>query len=79
MRTKALLAIALVIPAACAQIPGLYEAIGPDTGPPPHLLPIDSLIAQAQATNADPGPSVAARAARLKARAATITAAPPPT
>lgn len=62
--------------AACAPFPEL-DAVGPDTGPPPQLLPIDDLLQQAQTTSADPGPAVAARAARLKARAAAIKAPPP--
>lgn len=77
MRTIAFLALCLL--AACAPFPGLDKALGPDTGPPPHLLPIDRLIAQGQASDADPGPALAARAARLKARAAAIQAASPPT
>lgn len=61
--------------AACATFPEI-DAMGPDTGPPPPLLPIDDLLAQASGTATDPGPDLAARAARLKARAAAISAAP---
>lgn len=51
--------------------------MGRSAGPPPALLPIDDLLAQADVTAADPGPALAARAARLKARAAAISATPP--
>jgi hypothetical protein len=51
--------------------------MGQDRGPPPQLLPIDDLLAQAGGWTADPGPAVAARAARLKARAAAISAEAP--
>ncbi|WP_295073420.1 hypothetical protein [Tabrizicola sp.] len=60
----------------CAPFPEI-DAMGPDTGPPPQLLPIDDLLAQAGAQTTDPGPAVAARAARLKARAAAIPNAAP--
>lgn len=63
--------------AACAPIPEL-DALGTAVRPPPPLLPIDDLLAQAQDTMPDPGPAVAARAARLKARAAAIGATPAP-
>lgn len=62
--------------AACAPFPEL-DAVGPDTATPPQLLPIDSLLAQADASGTDPGPAVSARAARLRARAAAISADPP--
>lgn len=71
-----LLALALAAITACAPFPEL-DAMGTDTGPPPHLLPMDEILAQAGAQTDDPGPAVAARAARLKSRAATISAAPP--
>jgi hypothetical protein len=64
--------------AACAPFPEL-DALGPDTGPPPPLLPIDTLLDQARTSAKDPGPALAARAAGLKARAAAIKATPPPT
>jgi hypothetical protein len=51
--------------------------MGQDRGPPPQLLPIDDLLAQAGGWTADLGPAVAARAARLKARAAAISAEAP--
>ena len=73
MRLPAVLLLCL---AACAPFPQI-DAMGPDTPPPPPLLPIDELIAQAGAGTPDPGPMLAARAARLKARAAAIAAAPP--
>lgn len=61
--------------AACAAFPEV-DAMGPDTGPPPQLLPIDDLLAQAGEPVPDPGADLAARAAVLKARAAAIAAAP---
>lgn len=76
MRTPALCLAVLGALAACAPFPEL-DALGPDTAPPPRLLPIDSLIAQAQVTSDDPGPALSARAARLRARAAAIAATPP--
>jgi hypothetical protein len=78
MRTTAFVLFAVSAVAACAPFPEL-DALGNDTSPPPQLLPIDSLLQQAQAPMADPGPALAARAARLKARAAAIQAAPPAT
>lgn len=60
---------------ACAPFPEI-EPMGPDTGPPPRLLPIDDLLAQAGEVAPDPGPALAARAALLKARAAAIAATP---
>lgn len=62
--------------AACAPFPEL-DALGPDTGTPPRLLPIEDLIAQAGPATDDPGAALAARAARLKARAAALAAPPP--
>ena len=61
----------------CAAFPEI-DAMGPDTGPPPQLLPLDDLLAQAGDQTADPGPALAGRAAALKARAAAISAASPP-
>ena len=63
--------------AACAPFPQI-DAMGPGTAPPPPLLPIDELIAQAGASTPDPGPVLAARAARLKARAAGLGSSPVP-
>ena len=77
MRLPALSVLCLAGLAACAPFPEL-DALGTDSGPPPPLLPLDDLLAQAQDTTSDPGPAVAARAARLKARAAAIGAAPAP-
>lgn len=62
--------------AACAPFPEL-DAVGPDTATPPQLLPLDTLLAQAEGQLADPGPALSARAAGLKARAAAIAADPP--
>lgn len=68
-------ALLLASLAGCTPF-SLIDAMGPDSGPPPQLLPIDDLLAQAGDQTADPGPAVAARASRLKARAAAISAAP---
>jgi hypothetical protein len=76
MRSTAFLLLACSAMAACAPFPEL-DAVGDDTSPPPQLLPIDSLLQQARSPEADPGPALATRAARLKARAAAIQAAPP--
>jgi hypothetical protein len=73
MRLPALSLLALAALAACAPFPEL-DALGPDTGPSPALLPMDQLLEQAQPSTEDPGPALAARAARLKARAAAIKA-----
>jgi hypothetical protein len=73
MRLPALFLVALAALAACAPFPEL-DALGPDTGPPPVLLPMDQLLDQAQSSIEDRGPALAARAARLKARAAAIKA-----
>lgn len=75
MRTPALCLALLGALAACAPFPEL-DALGPGTGAPPRLLPIDSLVGQAQITADDPGPALSARAARLKARAAAIETTP---
>jgi hypothetical protein len=63
--------------AACAPFPQI-DAMGPGTATPPPLLPIDELIAQAGASTPDPGPALAARAARLKASAAGLATPPAP-
>ncbi|MBL9062580.1 hypothetical protein [Tabrizicola sp.] len=78
MYRAVLLLCGLAALAACAPFPEL-EAMGPDAAAPPQLLPIDELLSQAGATTPDPGPGLAARAARLKARAAAIAATPPAT
>lgn len=76
MRLPAILPALLAVLAACAPFPEL-DALGPDAAAPPRLLPIDSLLAEAATPSADPGPALAARAARLKARAATLGADKP--
>lgn len=58
---------------ACAPFPEI-DALGPESAAPPQLLPIDDLLAQAGTPTADPGPALAGRAARLKARAAALSA-----
>lgn len=68
-----LLPIFLIL-AACAETPRLDRSGSLPPGPPPAILPLDELVAQA----AVPGlsdtvaPSVAARAARLRAKAAAM-------
>jgi|GEM_PF-1385337 len=78
MRSPAFSLLALAAIAACAPFPEL-DALGPDTGPPPALLPLDQLVEQAQSPVEDRGAALAARAARLKARAAAIAPTPPAT
>jgi hypothetical protein len=73
MRLPFVLLVCAVGLTACAPFPEL-DAAGPDTAAPPQLLPIDGLLAKADFTGTDPGPALSARAARLKARAAAITA-----
>lgn len=72
MRLTALLLFLAAI-SACAPFPGLRDR-GPEGVTPPPLLPIDELLALAGAPGTDPGPALAARAARLKARAAALPA-----
>lgn len=77
MRLPALLLLATVL-TACAPFPQL-DALDSSIAPPPPLLPVDELLAQAGTPADDPGPAIAARAARLKARAAAIpTPSPAP-
>lgn len=71
MRLPAVLLLCLVALASCAPMPPL-GTLGPGDTTPPPLLPIDEMLAQGGATSSDPGPALAARAARLKARAAAI-------
>lgn len=74
MRQPAVLLLCLAALAACGSFTR-PDATAPVAAPPP-LLPIDELIAQAGATTPDPGPALAARAARLRGRAAAISASP---
>ena len=76
MRVSVPLLVGFTWLAACAPFPQL-DAAGPDTATPPQLLPIDDLLAQAGPQTPDPGPAVFARAQRLKARAAAISADAP--
>jgi hypothetical protein len=65
------LASAFVLAAAgCARAPDLAVA-APVAGPPPAILPIDQLIAEAEALGAaaPPDAALAARAAALRQRA----------
>jgi hypothetical protein len=75
MRASIPFLVGLVCLSACVPFPQL-DAAGPDTATPPQLLPIDDLLAQAEPQAPDPGPAVFARAERLKARAAAISADP---
>lgn len=77
MHQPAVLLLCLVALAACAPFPQI-DTMAPGTADPPPLLPIDELIAQAGAATPDPGPALAARAARLKARAAGLDTPPAP-
>ena len=74
MRLPALLLLCLAALAACGSSAQL-DATRPGMAAPPPLLPIDELIALAGATTPDPGPALAARAARLRARAAALPVA----
>jgi hypothetical protein len=77
MRLPVLLLLCAGGIASCAPFPEL-DALGPVTGAPPALLPIDDLLAQAEVQAPDPGPALAARAAAARARAAALRAAPAP-
>lgn len=70
LRLAFLGAVALTA-AACAPFPEVTAMSG-SPGPYPSLLPIDDVLAQADAFPDDPGTDLSARAARLKARAATL-------
>jgi hypothetical protein len=71
MTLQRLAALLLVPLSACAPFPDVGR-LDPATGDVPALLPIDDLLAEAGTFQSDPGPGVAARAARLKAKAAAI-------
>lgn len=62
--------------AGCTTFPALDAAVSqrPDPGPAPELLPIDSLLAATGGARLDAadGAALAARAARLRARAALM-------
>lgn len=75
MRLSAILFLCATGLAACAPFPEL-DALGPVSGTPPPLLPLDQILMQADSNANDPGPVLAGRAARLKARAAAIPATP---
>lgn len=59
---------------ACDPLPQIGAAPAAPAGPPPRLLPIGELLAQAPAAGLRPerGDALAARAARLQARAAAM-------
>jgi len=70
-----LLAAALAALAGCSQFPAVDAfAASRASGPPPVLLPIDQVLAADSAPTqaAAAGETLAARAARLKARAAAM-------
>jgi hypothetical protein len=73
MRKFLLALIALAAVAACAPFPQI-DAMGRDAAPPPALLPIGDLLAQAGPDTPDPAPAIQSRAARLTSRAAAIGA-----
>ncbi|MBL9051799.1 MAG: hypothetical protein JNK19_16925 [Tabrizicola sp.] len=64
-------ALSLVLVTACAPFPAI-DRLGPETGPVPQLLPIDSLLEQASGDSSDPGAGLQARADALRARAAAL-------
>ena len=68
-----LLLLPAALAAGCADPPNL-PAPPPVSGPPPVILPLDQVLAEAEAIGAAPPPdaALAARAARLRARAAGI-------
>ncbi len=68
--------LCLLLLPSCTGFPEISR-FGPESGPPPALLPLDEILARADGGGQDPGPAVAARAAALKARAAALTAAAP--
>lgn len=70
LRLALLCAVGLTA-AACAPFPEVAAMSGAP-GPYPSLLPIDEVLAQADAFPDDPGTDLSARAARLKARAAAL-------
>jgi hypothetical protein len=75
MRLPAVLFLCAIGLAACAPFPEL-DALAPGIGAPPQLLPMEEILARADTTSTDPGPALAARAARLKARASAIALTP---
>jgi hypothetical protein len=76
MTLPRLAALLLLAAPACAPFPEVAR-LTPDSGTVPVLLPIDDLLAQADASVADPGPALRARADRLKARAAALSVTSP--
>lgn len=64
MSARLLHFLACLAVAACAPVSGQSDYLA--------IAPIDDLLAQAQVTATDPGPALAARAARLRARAAAL-------
>lgn len=63
--------VAALLLVACAEPDGLASRGSVPPGPTPPILPLDELLAQAdaEAEGADPAAELAARAARLRARA----------
>lgn len=71
----AAVALLALLASACAPLPDLPAPAGslPPAAPPPSLLPMDDILAQATgAQPADPGAGLVARAAALRARAARM-------
>jgi len=77
MLTPRLAVLLLVLASACAPFPDVDLAAGPAQAPPPRLLPIDGLLAQAGPDTPDPGPALISRAAGLRARAAALATPEP--
>jgi hypothetical protein len=65
-------AIALFLMTACSQFPQVDAFPASSGGEVPSLVPIDTLLAQADAPASDRAAPLPARAARLKARAALM-------
>lgn len=64
--------LVLISLAGCTQFPGIDEMSATRSGPAPTLVPIDTLLAAADAPTPARATDLAERAARLKARAALM-------
>lgn len=74
-RALAALACCLAL-AGCLDMPELVQPATPPAGPPPRILPLDSLLAGVPPEAPAALPPLAARAAALRARAAALRATP---
>lgn len=72
--TRFLLLLPAALMMACDPLPQIGAAPADASGPPPRLLPIDDVLARVPAAGNAPerGEALAARAARLKQRAAAM-------